>query len=96
MQRVILVVTVTVIATELFIVTDIGPFRFSIGTVVFVYAVLSLHHLLIIPTAGAGNFYPEQPGHSYVRLIVASKGPILRISVYDNGEPRAMRPLSTV
>jgi two-component system sensor histidine kinase YcbA len=42
---------VTVIATELFIVTDIGPFRFSIGTVVFVYAVLSLHHLLIIPTA---------------------------------------------
>lgn len=50
-KRVILVVTVTVIATELFIVTDIGPFRFSIGTVVFVYAVLSLHHLLIIPTA---------------------------------------------
>lgn len=50
-KRVILVVTVTVIATELFIVTDIGPFRFSIGTVFFVYAVLSLHHLLIIPTA---------------------------------------------
>ncbi len=50
-KRVILVVTVTVIATELFIVTDIGPFRFSIGTVVFVYAILSLSHLLIIPTA---------------------------------------------
>ena len=50
-KRVILVVTVTVIATELFIVTDIGPFRFSIGTVMFVYAVLSLHHLLIFPTA---------------------------------------------
>lgn len=50
-KRVILVVTVTVIATELFIVTDIGPFRFSIGTVVFVYAILSLNHLLIIPTA---------------------------------------------
>ncbi len=43
--------TVTVIATELFIVTDIGPFRFSIGTVVFVYAILSLNQLLIIPTA---------------------------------------------
>jgi len=50
-KKVILVVTVTVIATELFIVTDIGPFRFSIGTVVFVYAILSLNHLLIIPTA---------------------------------------------
>jgi two-component system, sensor histidine kinase YcbA len=50
-KRVILVVTVTVIATELFIVTDIGPFRFSIGTVVFVYAILSLNQLLIIPTA---------------------------------------------
>jgi two-component system sensor histidine kinase YcbA len=50
-KRVILVVVVTVIATELFIVTDIGPFRFSIGTVVFVYAILSLNHLLIIPTA---------------------------------------------
>lgn len=50
-KRVILVVIVTVIATELFIVTDIGPFRFSIGTVIFVYAILSLHHLLIIPTA---------------------------------------------
>ncbi len=50
-KKVILVVTVTVIASELFIVTDIGPFRFSIGTVVFVYAVLSLHHLLIWPTA---------------------------------------------
>lgn len=50
-KRVILVVIVTVIATELFIVTDIGPFRFSIGTVVFVYAILSLNHLLIIPTA---------------------------------------------
>ncbi len=50
-KRVILVVTVTVIATELFIVTDIGPFRFSIGTVVFIYAILSLSHLLIIPTA---------------------------------------------
>jgi two-component system, sensor histidine kinase YcbA len=50
-KRVILVVVVTVIATELFIVTDIGPFRFSIGTVVFIYAILSLNHLLIIPTA---------------------------------------------
>lgn len=50
-KRVILVVIVTVIATELFIVTGIGPFRFSIGTVVFIYAVLSLHHLLVIPTA---------------------------------------------
>lgn len=50
-KRVILVVTVTVIATELFIVTDIGPFRFSIGTVVFVYAVLSIKNFLIIPTA---------------------------------------------
>lgn len=50
-KRVILVVVVTVIATELFIVTDIGPFRFSIGTVVFVYAILSLNHILIIPTA---------------------------------------------
>ncbi|MGM0689003.1 MAG: sensor histidine kinase [Bacillota bacterium] len=50
-KKVILVVTVTVIATELFIVTDIGPFRFSMGTVVFVYAILSLNHLLIIPTA---------------------------------------------
>ncbi len=50
-KRVILVVTVTVIASELFIVTDIGPFRFSIGTVVFVYAILSLNQLLIIPTA---------------------------------------------
>jgi len=50
-KRVLLVVTVTVIATELFIVTDIGPFRFSIGTVVFVYAILSLNHLLILPTA---------------------------------------------
>ncbi len=50
-KRVILVVIVTVIATELFIVTDIGPFRFSIGTVVFIYAVLSLHHLMIFPTA---------------------------------------------
>lgn len=50
-KRIILVVIVTVIATELFIVTDIGPFRFSIGTVVFIYAILSLHHLLVIPTA---------------------------------------------
>ncbi|MFO7951970.1 MAG: ATP-binding protein [Bacillota bacterium] len=50
-KRVLLVVTVTVIATELFIVTDIGPFRFSIGTVVFVYAILSLDHLLILSTA---------------------------------------------
>ncbi len=50
-KRVLLVVTVTVIASELFIVTDIGPFRFSIGTVVFVYAILSLNHLLILPTA---------------------------------------------
>jgi len=50
-KRVILVVVVTVIATELFIVTDIGPFRFSIGTVVFVYAILSLNHIMIIPTA---------------------------------------------
>jgi len=50
-KKVILVITVTVIASELFIVTDIGPFRFSIGTVVFVYAILSLNHLLILPTA---------------------------------------------
>jgi two-component system, sensor histidine kinase YcbA len=50
-KRAILVVIVTVIATELFIVTDIGPFRFSIGTVVFIYAVLSLNQLMIIPTA---------------------------------------------
>ncbi len=50
-KRVILIVTVTVIATELFIVTDIGPFRFSIGTVVFIYAIFTIHHLLIIPTA---------------------------------------------
>lgn len=50
-KKVILVVTVIVIATELFMVTDIGPFRFSIGTVVFVYVILSLNHLLIIPTA---------------------------------------------
>jgi two-component system, sensor histidine kinase YcbA len=49
-KRVFLVVIVTVIATELFIVTDIGPFRFSIGTVVFIYAILSLNQLLIIPT----------------------------------------------
>jgi len=32
-------------------VTDIGPFRFSIGTVVFIYAIFTIHHLLIIPTA---------------------------------------------
>ena len=50
-KKVILVITVTVIASELFIVTDIGPFRFSIGTVLFVYAILSLNHLLILPTA---------------------------------------------
>ncbi len=64
-KKVILVVTVTVIASELFIVTDIGPFRFSIGTVVFVYAVLSLHHLLILPTA----------------ILVASATLLLRISL---------------
>ncbi len=56
-KRVILVVVVTVIATELFIVTDIGPFRFSIGTVVFVYAILSLNHILIIPTAVMVAFF---------------------------------------
>jgi two-component system sensor histidine kinase YcbA len=50
-KRVLLIVIVTVIASELFIVTDIGPFRFSIGTVVFIYAILSLNHILIIPTA---------------------------------------------
>jgi two-component system sensor histidine kinase YcbA len=50
-KRVILIVIITVIASELFIVTDIGPFRFSIGTVVFIYAILSLNHILIIPTA---------------------------------------------
>jgi len=64
-RRVILVVTVTVIATELFIVTDIGPFRFSIGTVVFVYAILSIDHFLIIPTA----------------LLVAVSTLLLRISL---------------
>lgn len=50
-KRAILVVIITVIASELFIVTAIGPFRFSIGTIVFVYATLSLNKILIIPTA---------------------------------------------
>jgi two-component system, sensor histidine kinase YcbA len=50
-KKAILVVTVTVIVTELFVATAIGPFRFSIGTVIFVYAILSFHQLLIIPTA---------------------------------------------
>jgi len=70
-----------VIATELFIVTDIGPFRFSIGTVVFVYAILSLNHLLIIPTAvmvafstlllRVGLDYFIRLPHEYSNLIMA-------------------------
>jgi len=35
----------------LFIVTDMGPFRFSIGTAVFIFAILNLHDLFILPTA---------------------------------------------
>jgi len=50
-KRVFLVVVVTVIASELFIVSDLGSFRFSVGTIIFVYAALSLNQLLILPAA---------------------------------------------
>jgi two-component system, sensor histidine kinase YcbA len=50
-KRVFLIVVVTVIASELFIAGDIGSFRFSVGTIIFVYAALSLNQLLILPAA---------------------------------------------
>ncbi len=50
-KRVFLIVVVTVIASELFIASDIGFFRFSVGTIIFVYAALSLNQLLILPAA---------------------------------------------
>lgn len=50
-RSVFFVVLVTVIAAELFIETASGSFRFSIGTVVFVYAVLSLNQLPVLLTA---------------------------------------------
>lgn len=50
-KKVILVVTVTAIVTELFAATEIGPFRFSIGAIVFICAILSFHQLPIITTA---------------------------------------------
>ncbi len=50
-KRVFLVVVVTVIASELFIASDIGSFRFSVGTIIFVYAALSFNQRLILPAA---------------------------------------------
>jgi two-component system, sensor histidine kinase YcbA len=50
-KRVFLIVVVTVMASELFVAGDIGPFRFSVGTIIFVYAALSLNQLLILPAA---------------------------------------------
>jgi len=50
-KRVFLIVVVTVIASELFFVSDVGSFRFSLGLIIFVYAALSLNQLLVIPAA---------------------------------------------
>lgn len=56
-KRIMLIVAVTAIAGEVF-VDGIGtPFRFTIGTAIFLYAILSLPDLLIIPTGALVAFF---------------------------------------